>query len=382
MNSKRPTDLSAYYKLTAIFFIAVTAIFLIAGIVLKDREYSSKEKRNLKSFPAVSFESLTKGEFENGLEEYIADQFACRDILMTAKTAVKMATGKKESQGVILCEDGWLLQPLNEPDAELFDDMTSSVKDFAARYPDIKMYFMPVPTSAWYKKDLLPAGVYSADQDAYIDRIKESLKGSLQVVDVRELFNMEKLTQLYYRTDHHWTTDGAYTAYAEFTGYNGAFIPYYEPSVVANDFSGSLVSKSGFITTARDAVKIYVPQFEQHYVVTYEAEQKKSASLYEPEYLRSDDPYMVFFGGNHAKITIETAAESSRKILVFKDSYANSFIPFLLEDYELITVIDPRYYYDDLDTLIKLNGYTDVLFLYNVNTLAEDRNLQGVLKES
>ena len=65
--------------------------------------------------------------------------------------------------------------------------MTSSVKDFAARYPDIKMYFMPVPTSAWYKKDLLPAGVYSADQDAYIDRIKESLKGSLQVVDVREL---------------------------------------------------------------------------------------------------------------------------------------------------------------------------------------------------
>ena len=117
-------------------------------------------------------------------------------------------------------------------------------------------------------------------------------------------------------------------------------------------------------------------------MVTYEAEQKKSASLYEPEYLRSDDPYMVFFGGNHAKITIETAAESSRKILVFKDSYANSFIPFLLEDYELITVIDPRYYYDDLDTLIKLNGYTDVLFLYNVNMLAEDRNLQGVLKES
>ena len=123
-----------------------------------------------------------------------------------------------------------------------------------------------------------------------------------------------------------------------------------------------------------------MPDENPLYTVTYDTEQRMTASAYAPEYLDSDDPYQIFFGGNHPKLTIRTAADTGRKLLVFKDSYATCLIPFLIPDFAQITVIDPRYYYDDLDMEILSSGYTDVLFLYNANTLSEDSCLVPVLQ--
>jgi hypothetical protein len=204
-------------------------------------------------------------------------------------------------------------------------------------------------------------------------------------IDVREVFSREKeTTQLYYYTDHHWTTEGAYLAYqcaADSMGLSE--MTRYESGVICNDFTGSLVSKSGFIPEQKDCIQIFIPEETEEqilYTVTYEKEMEKTASCYQTSYLTSDDPYQVFFGGNHAIVTINTSLDTERSLLIFKDSYANCFIPFLIDQYRTITVVDPRYYYDDIDILMQTNSYTDVLFLYNVNTLAEDTNLKVVLQ--
>ena len=116
------------------------------------------------------------------------------------------------------------------------------------------------------------------------------------------------------------------------------------------------------------------------YTVTYADTLKKSASCYEPEALEGDDPYQVFFGSNHPLFTIDTSAASDRKLLILKDSYANCLIPFLIPHYQNITVVDPRYYYDDIDALMVSGQFDDVLFLYNVNTLSQDTSLKTVLR--
>ena len=188
--------------------------------------------------------------------------------------------------------------------------------------------------------------------------------------------------QLFYRTDHHWTTDAAFEAWRAVSDTMGltGMGTVYTPACVCDSFSGSLVNKSGFPAKKKDRINIFFPDDAYpKYVITYNNEHRKSASCYQPEFLEGEDPYQVFFGGNHPCITIETTADTNRTLIVFKDSYANCFLPFLLPDFKRIVVVDPRYYYEDIHSLMAQEAFTDILFLYNVSTLAEDNSLSLVL---
>ena len=116
-------------------------------------------------------------------------------------------------------------------------------------------------------------------------------------------------------------------------------------------------------------------------MVTYVEEQKKSPSLYASKKLESRDKYGVFLDGNHPVVKIRTMAESDRSLLLLKDSYANCFVPFLTASFREIVLVDPRYYYGDLNTLMEEQEFTDILFLYNLNTFLEDDVLHFVLEE-
>ena len=96
--------------------------------------------------------------------------------------------------------------------------------------------------------------------------------------------------------------------------------------------------------------------------------------------LKSDNPYEVFFGGNHAEIGIQTSLETFRRLLVIKDSYANAVIPFLVPYFDGITVVDPRYYQGNIDELTAEGEFTDIVYLYNANTLSQDTSLEMVLR--
>lgn len=150
---------------------------------------------------------------------------------------------------------------------------------------------------------------------------------------------------------------------------------------LAGNFEGTLSSKSGY-RVPLDTISVYRPQEEERLAVTYVEEQEKKASLYASARLDTKDKYGVFLDGNHPVVEIRTMAESNRKLLLVKDSYANCFVPFLTGQFREIVLVDPRYYYGELEELMETHAFTDVLFLYNLNTFLEDNVLHFVLQET
>ena len=153
----------------------------------------------------------------------------------------------------------------------------------------------------------------------------------------------------------------------------------YQRYTVTNEFSGTLSSKSGY-HKAEDTIEVFEPErVDVKYLVSDSDNQEQRPTAYDKKALKEKDKYQVFFGGNHAQVDITTTNDTTKRLLIFKDSYANCFVPFLTPYYREIVLVDPRYYYGDLDDLIEEDRITDVLFLYNGNTFFTDNNLSGVL---
>ncbi len=364
------------------------SLFILGGTVYSfiqpDRTYSSTEKRNLASFPVFSFESLSNGSFMDKMESYEADQFPFRDFFMTMKVSVLEFLGQKESQGVYRCSDGSLIESFSSYDEQNLLDTTAEINAFLDRHPAVSAYFLIAPTAVSVYADKLPAHAITGDQNAYLDHFFSLLSEDATIIDVRNAFSAEDSVSLYYDTDHHWTGAGANIAYREAAAaMSFTVLPNFTPRTVCNEFLGSLASKSGFRVSSPDTIELYFPDSPDDdlvYTVFYADDQRRSASVYETSALETDDPYQIFFGGNHSRIDIETTAGTDRTLILIKDSYANAVVPYLLHEYSKIIVIDPRYYYDDLDALLIGSGKTDVLFLYNASTLSQDTSLKMVLK--
>lgn len=374
--------LRKFYMVFGLLFAVLLFGLAIGTLLFPDQEYSAEEKRALAQSPTFSLSTVIDGSFMDGMEDWQADQFPFRSKLMQAKSKLSLALGAIRSQDVYRCPDGSLMEHFAMPNDSAIDNLVGSLADFSGRYPEIPKYFCIVPTAISVLEDKLPAAALTDDQNLYLDRLGEKFSSIGTVVDVRDTFSQHKNDQqLYYYTDHHWTTDAAYLAWRElYPAMNLSSSVNYTPGIVCNNFAGSLLSSSGFPIKKYDSISVYVPDADPVYTVTYENEQRMTASVYAPEYLADADPYQIFFGGNFAKITIKTINNNNRKLLIFKDSYANCLIPFLIPDFEEITVIDPRYYYDDLDMEILSSGYTEILFLYNASTLAADNSLAPVLR--
>ena len=397
--------MKVFRRIVAILFILAVLGVAVLHVVTPDKDYSAEEKRRLSQLPEFSVRSLTSGSFMDGMEDYLSDQFPLRSEAMTLKTGTQLVLGKRESNGVYYCEDDRLMERFDGMDAENYTETVAALKEFAARHEGTDFYFLMVPNAVWRYPSLLPAGAATEDQNDFLDTFFGEISDSMTPVDVRKEFRAYKPSaDLYYRTDHHWTTDGAYLAakkvFAEIKARDTvapeegsawnyklpilAEMPEFSRSIVKNDFAGSLVSESGFPLRTADWVSVYLPVEEEGrktiYTVDYGQGGGISASCYDASKLETDNAYEVFFGGNYPLIEIETSAASTRSILIIKDSYANAFIPFLIPSYRHLTIVDPRYYYDNIDFLMASGNYHEVLFLYNVNTFSEDTSLKTVLQ--
>ena len=182
---------------------------------------------------------------------------------------------------------------------------------------------------------------------------------------------------IYYRTDHHWTADGAYISYVEVCNALGIKAREYSElgiQQVSDSFYGTLYSKSGFRFISPDIMKApKTGEVEGFFVwkgqgyVTY-------PDIYFSEYLQKKDKYSYFLGTNEPIVNIKTKANTDKKLLVFKDSYAHSFIPYLLGDYSEITLMDLRYINEDIDQVINVNDYSQVLFMYSIDVFMNTNN--------
>ena len=383
-DAAKKEGLRIFFKLAGVLFIIFLAALIVIFIATPKKTYSASEKRMLSQRPALTLDSLASGRFMDGIEDYAADQFPFRDLWMRMKTSVLRAAGTRESQGVYLLKNGGLAERFDAPDPANFTETTGAVRAFSDRYPGTSMYFLLAPTAVSVLSDELPDNAITEDQDAFIDQLYEALSGKVTPIDVRPAFSAaDDRSALYYRTDHHWTTDGAYLAWntANSIMQAGSEITF-TGGTAAGRFTGSLVSKSGFFVDPPDEIRVFLPDNAPEdfvYTVNYPDEMRRTASVYDLTALDSDDPYTVFFGSNHPLVEIDTTAASDRKLLVIKDSYANCFVPFMLTEFQKIDLLDARYYYDNIDVLMQSENFTDVLFLYNANTFSEDTSLKTVL---
>lgn len=353
--------------------IGCIAVFTVLSIITPDKEFSESENRSLAQFPELS------SSFLSDLGSYVADQFPGRDLWMSLNLKMNQLLGQKETGGVYLCMDDYLIQIPAEPNWAQVERNMEAINGFAERYPEVKMTMCVAPNAITVLSDKLPENAPARDQGADLAKLQEMLKG-VTFVDVTKTLTRHNSRYLYYKTDHHWTSLAAVYAYGEIAPVMNLYAPdlsTYEVYTVSKTFEGTLSSKSGS-HAARDTVELYVPQTNIDYYVSY-PDGTDIGSFYNREALDQKDHYTVFFGGNHSRVDITTTADTGRSLLIFKDSYANCLVPLLYPYFDHITMVDPRYYYDNIDLVIRSEAVTDVLFLYNLDTFLGDTSLADVL---
>ncbi len=365
-------------QLLGYLLIGCVAAFLVLSLLVPDKDFSESENRSLAQFPALS--DLLDGSFLNDLDDYFADQFPGRDLWMSLNLGVNKLLGQKEVSGVYLCGDGYLMQVPSDPNTEQVSRNLAAVNAFAQAHPDLKTVMAVVPNAVTVHADKLPANAPVRDQAEDLVNIRGQLTDT-DFVDVTKTLQTHRDEYLFYKTDHHWTSLGAAYAFQDIAaalGIDVLAMEEYTVYPVSTTFEGTLSSKSGS-HSAKDTVEIYVPNTNIDYYVTYADSGENVSSFYDRSALDKKDHYTVFFGGNYARVDITTTANTGRCLLLFKDSYANCMVQFLYPYFDHITMIDPRYYYDNVELVIKSEAITDVLYLYNADTFLGDTSLADVL---
>lgn len=370
------------YRIIAMFFVITTVLLGVASGVKPDVKYSEEENRMLAEMPEFTKENILNKKVMNGLESYTSDQFILRDFWIKMKVQFDLLLGKREFNGVYLGKDEHLMQVPTAPDMKNVNANLKAMSQFAKRHPEVTMNALIAPNAAYVLKDWLPKGAPVRDQGKDLAYIQKHLPKSMGVIDVTKTLQQHAKEGMYYKTDHHWTTKAALYSFQKAAPQMGIEKPleHYTKYLVTDSFSGTLASKSGYHKT-EDQIEVYAPEgTEVQYLVNDTENREKRATVYDRKALRNKDKYEVFFGGNHAMVQITTANNTTKKLLVVKDSYANSFVPFLIPYYNEIVMVDPRYYYENIDTLINNKNITDVLFLYNMDTFLNDNSIEGVFK--
>ena len=369
-------------KLVGIIFILTLFLFLIINVIVPDREKSVQENRMLATKPKFRLSSLISGDYDEKFEAYMDDQFVGRDMWRKLKVTVDRIGGSRLENGVYIGTNGQLLEQIEVADENHLAANIKAIKSFSESQSKIPVRMMLVPDAANVLNHSLPSLAKPEDQTQMFSMVRKDLGDSVEWIDVSTELNKHKTEKIYYKTDHHWTTLGAFYAFqaaAPSLGIEGDLSGKYVSYAVSDSFNGMLASKSGVNLGEKEQIDIYVPTEEDtDLIVDYVDEGKRSTSLYDSSKLKEKDQYTVFLGGNSSLLDIRTVSTSTKRLLLVKDSFANSFIPFLTPYYREIVVVDPRYYSGTINDLMDSYRISEVLFLYSGNTFFKDNNISGV----
>ena len=371
-------------------FCAFIGVFLVANAVSPDRTFSEVENRNLEQLPAVDFGTPEKlfrdgnffnGQFMRDFETYTTDQFIGRDAWVDLKARTERALGKKENNDVYFADNDTLITRFDQPDAQRVTDNLNYVNKFVENV-DIPVVFSLIPTQACIWADRLPEGAPNASQTDLMTQAQGAVTGATWA-DVYTPLMEHKDEDIFYRTDHHWTSLGAYYGYtglASALGYTPVPLTDYTPTVRSTEFYGTVFSSSGVRWVKPDTITTYVPD-DGITVVSHTYDNsgnpvEEQRALYVESFLSVKDKYSMFLGGNQSLgVVTNTNNPDGPKLLIIRDSYADSLVPFLTAHYSEIHLIDPRYYHLSVKDYVEQNGIDQALVLYSVPNFVTDGNL-------
>ena len=372
-------------------FCAVLGTFFVANAVTPDKAFSPMENRMLSQAPTLRPGKLTSllpiraegnllnGEFMEDFESYVTDQFVLRDQWIALKAGAEYASGKRENNGVYLCDQHTLISRFDPPAddrAVRRCENNFGYVDALTTLTDKPVYFSLIPGKSSVWADLLPEGAPNGDESVYLSR---GSRTAAHWIDVNTALTAHKDEPIYYRTDHHWTTLGAYYAYAELVrgmGMEPKALSEFTPTVASTEFYGTTFSTSGVRWIAPDTIYFYVPQ-EAASVTNYFDADPTPGQLYDTGKLAEKDKYSAFLGGNKPLTILRSnvVGADAPKLLLVRDSFADSLAPYLAYHFSEIHLVDPRYYKTATAQYVKDNGIDQVLVLYSVENFVADGNL-------
>ena len=379
INRKRKAQIA---NLIGKIFILILFLVLIVNLIVPDKKESEMENRALESRPSFNMATIMSGDFMEQWETYLSDQFVGRNMWRSIKVGLDRLGGSRMENGIYIGKGGQLMENIEVPEEDRLNDNLAAIESFIQNYEDIPVTMMLVPDAACILSDRLPAFAQVEDQRQMFSMVERNLGDSVNWIDAVSILNKHKSEKIYYKTDHHWTTQGAFYVFqeaAQTLGIEGDVSDNFVSYTVTDSFNGVLASTSGVGLDEKEEIDIYAPtEGDDDLVVNYVDEGRKTTSLYDSSKLETRDKYGVFLGGNTSVIDIRTVSTSQKRLLLVKDSFADCFIPFLAPYYREIVVVDPRYYSGTLADIMDSYRISDVMILYSGNTFFTDNNISGV----
>ncbi len=398
--------------LTSVLFAAFLFAFAIAFVLTPDTNFSEEENRSLRTFPKFTWERLLDGSFSSDINEYFADQFPARDSLVGIKGVTETLLLKGENNGVLLGDDGQLA-------VRLFDAYKSRLE----RTPDMDYYYTDnvsvavdalntfAKSSAVPVTTMFPPRTVDVASSAfgYPPEISDALETQLAESVVPEAGYLADLrTQMesryaageyvYFRTDHHWTTYGAYIAYVclmlDWDMKDDIIPPESFTVETVENFYGTTWSRAGYKFVKPDTLEIWSPGNEDEFTTTCYAEKQIKGEDGKPtkikeatktfsgwlnrDYLAKKDKYAAFLDGTHNEQTVFKNGGTDRpRLLIAKDSFANTMVPFLAQHFDLV-IVNLAGRMTDLTSYVEEYGCDRVLIVWNRANLIENNILAAI----
>jgi len=369
-----------YARFLSAAFCGVLALGAAANALTPDAAFSEVENRTLAQRPALTGQDLLSGKFMSDYETYTTDQFVARDMWVAGKAWLERLTGKQENNGVYFCDGSTLISRFDAPDETRLARNLNSVNAFAES-AQVPVVFGLIPTQATVWADKLPDGAPNQDQKPIIDRAAQQA-GAAGSADLYTTLMAHRDEPIYYRTDHHWTSLGAYYGYEALgaaLGYTPLPLSSYAKTTVSREFYGTVFSSSGVRWVEPDEMDVYVPA-QGITVVSYTMDSsaqlvEEPRKLYDESFLTKKDKYSMFLGGQQALCKITTGQTDKPKLLIVRDSYTDCLVPFLTAHFSEIHLYDLRYFRSPVSEYVREQGIDQVLVLYSVPNFVSDTNL-------
>lgn len=361
-------------KLLIAFFILFISGGFALHMMMPDKTFSSVENRSLEQMPKLTLENAADGSFMEDFETYTTDQFPARDFWVATKAWCERLSGKRENNGVYFSEQDTLINRLDEPSAENLDQAAQYLNALGAS-AGVPVYFGLIPSSAEIWRDRLPAGAPSADEGELI----ETMYNKVQVgtIDILSALDAHQQEEIYYRTDHHWTSLGAYYGYQaliQALGETPVALDVSNKKTVSDSFFGTTYSTSGVRWVEPDRIDTYISP-EGISVTSWFTGEAVEGRMYAPEYLEKKDQYSYFLGGVQPICVLKNHEVEENRVLVIRDSYSDSLAPFLTQNFSEVHLLDLRYYNAGVSRYLTEHEIDCVVVLYSVSNFASERNL-------
>ena len=374
--------------LTIALFCSFLAIFSALFLFMPDKIFSEQENRDLQQFPGLTAESFFSGEFASEMNVYFADQFPLRNLFVKLKGGLEIALLKEENNGVLYkndqlaVKDFKVYQSLGKTQTtdriypELIQAQLSSVNKLSQKL-DIPVVTVIPPRTI----DITDGDFYydRPDGDTAFDVMKETLLPESGYVDALSLLRSkhENGEYVYYRTDHHWTTLGAYYVYCEIMaelGCEDKIIPIDEFEIEQiSSYSGTTAAKGSFPFYEKDILEIWKTDSRDFEVII---DGERQESFYNREHLDEADKYSVFLDGTHDVTEIRKSGQDRKTLVIAKDSFANCLIPFLSEEFDIVAL--------NLNSISSVSVYAEryeadaLLIVYNLENIITTTSLSKI----